>query len=212
MFRLVVFDLDGTLLDSAGAILKSINVTFAKLGLGPYDWDRDVVRFFGKPFEFWAETLLREACKYSEENLKKMTNGTWEYYKKNGPKHIKLNEGAKEVLEDLKKLGIRMAVATNMRSEHAESFLPYFGIKRYFEEVCTVSDVRRGKPYPDQMECILKKVRVKKSETLVVGDSVSDTEFAQNSGVKVALLVAPWNRKLKSDYRVKKLRDILDIV
>lgn len=212
MFRLVVFDLDGTLLDSAEAILKSINVTFAKLGLGPYDWEKDIVRFFGKPFELWAETLLREAGKYSRENFEKMTNGTWKAYEEIGYREAKLNEGAEKLLEDLKDMGVRMAVATNMRIQHARKFLPHLGIDKYFEAVCTVSDVKKGKPWPEQMECVLEKVKTRKEEVLMVGDTKLDVDFSRNSGVKVAIIEMPWNKGVKSDYRVKKLAGILKIV
>ncbi|MCK5017315.1 MAG: HAD family hydrolase [Candidatus Peribacteraceae bacterium] len=211
MFELLVFDLDGTLLNSSAAIMKALNITFAKIGLGPYDWDNDIVRFFGKPFEYWAETLLREEGKYTEENFKNMTDGTWKAYEKTG-NESELNKGAKELLEGLRKKGIKMAVATNMKSGHAKIFLPHLGIDKYFEIVCTASDVKNGKPYTDQMDCILEKVRVDKENVLMVGDTVSDVEFAENSKVKIALLTTPWNNDLKSDYKVKELTEILDFV
>ncbi|NIQ18241.1 MAG: HAD hydrolase-like protein, partial [Candidatus Aenigmarchaeota archaeon] len=94
MFKLVIFDLDGTLIDSAGAILKSVNITFSELGLGPYKWEKDIVRFFGRPFEEWAETLLKEAGKYSKENLERMANRMWDNYATIGVKHAKLYPGA----------------------------------------------------------------------------------------------------------------------
>jgi phosphoglycolate phosphatase len=212
MFKLVVFDLDGTLINSVEGIMRSINITFAGIGLGPYEWERDIVRFFGKTLEKWVETLLKEGGKYSEENVEKVANDIWETYSKVGKKHNKLYDGVKDVLEELRKRGIKMAIATNMRSKHANIFLPLFGIDKYFEKVCTSTNTKRGKPFPDQMDSILEKVKVDKSDALVVGDSRSDLEFARNSGVKVALVEMPWNRDLKSDYRVKKLRGILDIV
>jgi phosphoglycolate phosphatase len=212
MFRLVVFDLDGTLFDSAEAILKSVNLTFAELGLGPYEWDRDISRFFGRPFAFWAETLLKEGGKYSEANVRKMVERMFDNYAVVGPKHSKLNPGALEALDGLKRKGVTLAVATNMIKRHLDAFFSMFSIGEYFGGICTASDVNKGKPDPDQMECILKKVRAKKGEILMVGDSETDVEFAKNSGVRIALLDAPWNRALKPDYRLKNLRELLEIV
>lgn len=212
MFRLVIFDLDGTLFDSAGAILESLNLTFAELGLGPYDWNRDTARFFGKPFSVWAETLLKEAGKYSEANVKRMVEKMFDNYAVVGPKHSKLNPGALEALEGLKKNGIKLAVATNMIRRHTKIFFSRFRLNGYFEKVCTVSDVKKGKPDPGQLECIRKKIKAERSEILMVGDSLTDVEFARNAGIRVALLDAPWNKDLKPDYRIKNLEDVMEIV
>lgn len=211
-FDLVVFDLDGTLIDSMDAIMESINKTFSHFGLGPYDWDRDIVRFFGKPFEYWAETLLQEGGKYSESNVKETVKKMWDNYAVIGPEKAKLKEGAGKLLKALDERGVKMAVATNMISRHAKSFFEHFEMKKYFKEICTVDDVERGKPHPDQMDCILGTLKVDKDRVLMTGDSGSDLEFARNSGVKVALLDSPWNKELKPDYRVGKLEDILRIV
>lgn len=212
MFRLVIFDMDGTLIDSMVAIVKSMNMTFSELGLGPYEWEKDIVRFFGKPFEIWAETLLREGGKYSEENLKRMTSRMWDNYSTTGVKHAKLMPGAVEVLNSLKKRGTKLAVATNMKSRNVKVFFSEFGLDKYFDKVCTISDVEKGKPHPDQVECILKDTGAKRKETLMVGDSKSDLDFAKNAGVKLALLDSPWNQSFRPDYRIKKLEELLEIV
>ena len=212
MFRLVVFDLDGTLINSVEAIMKSINLTFAEFGLGPYEWEKDIVRFFGKPFEIWAETLLKEGKKYSHENLEKAVNTMYRHYNKIGPAHARLYPHALEVLSALKNRGVKLAVATNMISRHMKTYFSRFDLGAYFEKMCTLSDVKRGKPYPDQLECIQRETGVPKNETLVVGDSETDLEFARNSGVKIAVLDAVWNKNLKPDYRIKDLKELLDIV
>jgi phosphoglycolate phosphatase len=211
MFRLVVFDLDGTLFDSAGAILESLNLTFSEIGLGPYEWDRDIARFFGRPFVVWAETLLSEGGKYSEANVNRMAERMFGNYAVMGPKHSKLNPGALEALGGLKKKGIKLAVATNMVGKDTKIFLSHFGLDGYFEKVCTISDVSKGKPDPGQMKCILNEIKAKRNEVLMVGDSLTDVEFARNSGVRVALLDAPWNKSLKPDYRIKNLMEVLKI-
>lgn len=212
MFRLVIFDLDGTLLDTKDAITRSLNVTFSEIGLGPYDWDKDIVRFFGRPFKEWAETLLREEGRYSKENVEKVSDRMWDNYARIGVKHAKLMPGAMEVLNSLKKRGTKLAVATNMRSRHAKIFFSRFGLDKYFDKVCTISDVEKGKPHPDQVEYILRDLGIERKETLMVGDSKSDLDFARNSEVKLILLDSPWNQSLKPDYRIKRLKELLEIV
>jgi phosphoglycolate phosphatase-like HAD superfamily hydrolase len=209
MLKLVVFDLDGTLLNSEEAILESLNRAFGKIGLGPYGWGPDIARFFGKPFRVWAETLLKEAGRYSEKLTDEMTNRTWDNYALLGPSLVKLNPGARATLDGLKGAGVKMAVATNMMSRHARILLPHLDIAGYFEEVCTSDSVKRAKPYNDQFECIKRRVKASASETLMVGDSATDLEFARNCGIKAALLDAPWNRALKPDYRINNLKEVL---
>ncbi len=212
MFKLVVFDLDGTLIDSAGAILKIVNLTFAEIGLGPYEWDRDIARFFGKPFPVWAEALLREAGRFTKKGAREISGKFSDSYAVLGPRHARLSPGALDTLEILSKRGVRLGVATNMTKRQMDSFLSHFGLKSFFWGICTASDVNKGKPDPDQMNCILKKIRAKRTETLMVGDSETDVRFAANAGVRIALLDAAWNRGLKPDYRIGSLKELPEIV
>jgi len=212
MFRLVVFDMDGTLLDTKKGIMESINSVFSEMGLGPYDWKKDIERFFGKRFRIWAETLLKEGGKYSRGNTEKMVNMMFDLYEKTGVRHARLTEGALETLKHLRSRGIRIAVSTNMIRALCTAMFEKFNLYGYVDTMCTLSDVKREKPFPDQMDLILSKHDIPKEETLMVGDSVTDAEFAKNSGVRLALLDQPWNRELKADYRIRKLAEITSIV
>lgn len=212
MYNLVIFDLDGTLLNSEEAILESLNRTFGTIGLGPYEWDSDISRFFGRPFRIWTETLLREAGRYSEKLADEMTNKAWDNYALIGPSRTGLNPFARETLNALKAKGIKMAVATNMMSRHSNIILPHLGIDAYFGEICTADSVKQAKPYADQFYCIARKANIDKSEALMVGDSATDLEFAGNAGIKIAILDAPWNSSLNPDYRIKTLKELLKIV
>ncbi|MCD6590630.1 MAG: HAD family hydrolase [Candidatus Aenigmarchaeota archaeon] len=212
MFRCVVFDLDGTLVNSIDGIMVAINKTFSTIGLGPYEWEKDIERFFGKPFEIWAETLLKEGDKYSEENVKKMKELMHENYSSIGVDYVKLNPGVKEALEVLKDNGVKIALATNTVSGPPQKFLKHLGVYEYFDKICTVSDVEKGKPEPDEMICIIKSLNINPDEILVVGDSETDVEFAKNSGCKICILDAKWNKNITSDYRVKNMKELVDIV
>ena len=211
MFKLVIFDLDGTLFSSEDAILESLNRAFEGIGLGPYDWESDIARFFGKPFRAWAETLLREAGKYTPELAEKITQKAWDNYALLGPSMVRLNPGAKETLEALKNKGVRLAVASNMMTRHADILLPQFGIKKYFDKICTADSVSRPKPFPDQFDCIMESVKAEKNAILMVGDTASDADFARNCGIRIVLLDASWNRSLATDYRIKNLSEVLEL-
>ncbi|MCX6817687.1 MAG: HAD family hydrolase [Candidatus Aenigmarchaeota archaeon] len=211
MFRLVIFDLDGTLFSSENVILESLNRAFNEINLGPYDWESDIVRFFGKPFRIWAETLLREAGRYTPGLAERITQKAWDNYALLGPSMVRLNPGAKETLEKLKSKGVKLAVASNMMTRHAHILLPHFGIQNYFDKICTADSVKRPKPFPDQFDCIMESVKADKKETLMVGDTASDVDFARNCGIKVALLDASWNRSLAPDYRIKNLSKVLEL-
>ncbi|MFH1236899.1 MAG: HAD family hydrolase [Candidatus Aenigmatarchaeota archaeon] len=211
MFKLVIFDLDGTLLSSEDAILRSLNKAFEGIGMGPYEWESDIARFFGKPFRAWAETLLREAGKYTPELAEKITQKAWDNYALLGPSMVMLNPGAKETLEALKSKGVRLAIASNMMTRHAHILLPHLGIQKYFDKICTADSVSRPKPFPDQFDCIMESVKADKNAILMVGDTASDADFARNCGIRVALLDAPWNRSLAPDYRIKKLSEVLEL-
>ncbi len=96
-----------------------------------------------------------------------------------------------------------------MIRRHVDTFFSYYKLGGYFEKVCSISDVREGKPARDQFDCIMDGIRARKSEILMVGDTASDVGFARNCGIRVALLDAAWNRSLEPDYRLKSLKEVL---
>ncbi|MCK4521695.1 MAG: HAD-IA family hydrolase [Nanoarchaeota archaeon] len=123
-------------------------------------------------------------------------------------KYIKLNKNAKKLLDYLKKNKIKIAVATN-RGNSTFLILKKFKIKKYFDVIITDRDIKKAKPHPDSINKAVKKLKLKKSEVLYVGDDIVDIEAGKRAKVKVAL----YGNKFKgADYYIKDLMKIEELL
>ncbi len=175
-FRGIIFDLDGTLINSFSAIYESFNYTMRGLGLPEYSYE-DVLKTIGLPLEdvmgnihgvddpAYAVSMFRS--NYEKIYLDKTT----------------LLEGVSQVVEKLYNDGYLMAVSTNKLGKYSRSILEHLGIGKYFEHVVGIGDGLKSKPYPDTIEKILSELKLQKEEVVYVGDSIVDAQTAANAGV-----------------------------
>ncbi len=175
-YKGIVFDLDGTLIDSFSAIYESFNYTMEKLGLPQYSYE-DVLKTIGLPLEDVmagihgvddsAHAVSMFRSHYEEIYLDKTT----------------LLHGVQQVVEKLYHDGYRMAVSTNKLGKYSRSLLEHLGIGKYFKTIVGIGDGLRNKPYPDTIEKILSEFGLPKDEVVYIGDSLIDAQTAVNAGV-----------------------------
>ncbi len=175
-FRGIIFDLDGTLINSFSAIYESFNYTMRRLGLPEYSYD-DVLKTIGLPLEnvmgnikgvndpAYAVSIFRS--NYEKIYLDKTT----------------LLDGVHQVVEDLYNDGYLMAVSTNKLGKYSRSILDHLGIGKYFKHVVGIGDGLKSKPYPDTIEQILSGLQLQKEEVVYIGDSIVDAQTAANAGI-----------------------------
>jgi pyrophosphatase PpaX len=177
-YSTILFDLDGTLINTNDLILASFMHTLEKHCPGKYT-EADVIARMGEP--------LKEQMKYfdktqSEEMVKtyqKHNAETHDHYVKEFP-HVK------EVLVSLHQAGVTMGVVSNKRREMVEKGLRYFGLDTLMKVVVCVDDVKQAKPAPDMICLALEKLGVSREEVLMVGDSRYDLLAAQRAQVDSA--------------------------
>jgi len=184
MKKAVIFDMDGTLVDSSVTIVNAINYVRGKLNLEPLetnlilekvnDPDLDPARYF---YEVPAFTPQHEAW-FSD------------YYTENHEKELQLYNGVKELLESLKSKGFKLAIATNSYRGSTIESLSHLNIIEYFKSLACYDDVGRGKPAPDMLEKNLKDLELNAEDTVFVGDSERDL-LASNSA-KIDYIMINW--------------------
>jgi len=177
MKRLVIFDMDGTLIDSSLTIVRAINHVRQKLGLEKMDESH----ILGKV----NEANLNPALYFYETEVFTKEHEQWfaDYYSQNHEKEIRLYDGIERFLEELIEKGYILAVATNAYRLSAMQSLSYLNIVKLFSTIACSDDVDNGKPYPDMLYKILEESNIKSSDAIFVGDGERDKLASKSANI-----------------------------
>ena len=193
--KLVIFDLDGTLIDSTSLWGDIDKAFFERRG-------REVPDTYSKDI---AHLGLSAAAKYTRdnyfpnENIKDMMDEWTELSIEAYAKHIPLKEGAKELLELLKTNGVIITLATANSKELYEPCLKRLKIDNYFSMVIDVNSCKEGKNSPELYDRIRQTFNVKANETLIFEDSILAMKTAFNSGYNVIAVYDKHSERYKED-------------
>ncbi|MFO8184752.1 MAG: HAD family hydrolase [Candidatus Aegiribacteria sp.] len=181
MIEGVVFDLDGTLLDTLDDILDVVNHVFRQEGLPPES--REGVRLaVGRGVENLVRKLVPKRSR-NEEYVKKLSGMIRETYSEKGSVKTRPYPGIPRLIRKLSGQGMPMAVLTNKPHDSAlESVEMHFG-KEYFSVVSGADKIRPMKPSPGSADPVLKKLGVAPDRIMMVGDSDVDMDTATVSGM-----------------------------
>jgi len=176
--RGVIFDLDGTLIDSYQAIYLSFRYAYESMGLPPlsYEEARKVVGL-GLTITF-NDLLGRER---TPEALRLFRKKYWEVF----PDHTQFLPGARELAFELHRRGIRQAIATNKLGRFSRAIIRHFGMNDLFVAVLGDEDVALNKPDPEMLLAAIEKLALPKDEVVMVGDSLVDIQAARNTGIRI---------------------------
>ncbi len=188
-YRGLLFDLDGTLVDSLELILASYRHTMAE-HLGRVPPDDEWLVTMGKPLRVQLESFAR-----TPQQLEAMFRTYIDHNEANNQRLIRPFPGMREAIESLRGAGFRMGVVTSKIGEHARRELRSCGLDGLFDGLVSADDVERPKPHPEPVRRGLKSIGTAARETLMVGDSLFDLESARAAGVDTAAaLWGPFDR------------------
>ena len=178
---LLVFDLDGTLIDSKLDLALAVNATRAHMGMSPLDVAK-VCTYVGNG----APVLIRRALgeQASQAEVDEALEFFLEYYRAHPLDHTRLYEGVKESIERLDAAGKRLAVLTNKPLAISQEIVDGLGIGRCFFRMYGGNSFAFKKPHPIGIEILMAEAGVDRSATLMVGDSSVDIQTARNAGVR----------------------------
>lgn len=210
----IMFDFDGTIMDTNEIILNSWNHTFNTL-LG-HDADRELMlEHFGEPLEL----SMKKFFGAEGDQIKEYIDIYRSYQTDNFVNGIKLFPGVPEMLESLKNAGYTLALVTSRLKHTTMQGVEKFGLDRYFDIVITADDCTKHKPDPQPINITLEKLGKTADEAVMVGDTVMDLGCAKNAGV-ISVLVG-WSMALPPekaagdaapDYILEKADDMLLIL
>jgi phosphoglycolate phosphatase len=176
-FELLVFDWDGTLMDSAAAIVLSIQAACADLRL-PVPGEAAARHIIGLGLRDALTTLLPDL---PERDYPSLVERYRHHYLGRDP-DIALFEGAAEAIRELSAAGFLLAVATGKSRQGLERALSQTGLAPYFH-ASRCADECFSKPHPSMLEEIMDELAAAPGRTLMIGDTTHDLQMAVNAGV-----------------------------
>jgi phosphoglycolate phosphatase len=180
MSSVLIFDLDGTLIDSRLDLANSVNATRKYMDLPPIA-NELVYSYVGEG----APVLIRRALGPTapQEEVDRALAFFLEYYREHQLDHTTLYPGVREALDQLKAMGARLNVLTNKPVRISNEILEGLQIKEHFEYIYGGNSFEFKKPHPIGIHTIVRDSNAEREKTIMVGDSGVDIQTARNAGV-----------------------------
>ncbi len=208
--KLIIFDLDGTLVDAYPAIIGSFNYVMRQLGLRKH-----------------SDAVIRKAVGWGDKNLLQpfvpagMLDRALMLYRNHHSKAIfsgsRLFTATLTLLKLLKKRGCALAIASNRPTKFTVSLLKHLRLEKYFDYVLCADKLRQGKPHPEIIFKIMKKLKIGASDTIYVGDMTIDAQAGRCAGVRTFIVTTGSSSRKqiemqKPDMIFKNLQGLISVL
>ena len=213
----ILFDLDGTLVDTAPDLMRAHNHVMKKFGY-PTKSTEEIRNLVGQGAgamlgrSIWGQAK-KEFSKIHDEKIKKeMVNDFVDYYGKNIVNESKLINGVKDFLIWAKEKNISMAVCTNKQEHLAIDLLKKIGIYNFFEYVAGHNTFDYCKPDSRHLTSVIEILNGDIKKSLMIGDSETDANAAKDAGIPVILLEDGYTEKKVTEiYHNHLIKDFVGI-
>lgn len=206
--RTILFDLDGTLIDTNELITASFAHTFKQFGLA--FTDEELLQFNGPP-------LVDTFAAHLPEQVDEMVTTYRAHNFDNHDTFVRVFPHVKSTLQKLQEAGIQIAVVTSKMHKMAQHGVDFTQLDPYVEHLVALDDVTHAKPHPESIEKAMELLDADPATTLMVGDNYHDIEAGQNAGIRTAGV--EWSHKgkeflekYKPTYMLADMRDILNLI
>ncbi len=177
----IIFDMDGTLINSGNIIANTINHVRVNSGLKAME-KTYLLQNINNPHINSAE-FFYETNKFTPKHTKLFET----YYEKHCVSDIILYDGISELLEKIKDKFI-LTIATNASTVFAIQMTKHLNINHYFKDIIGADKVKQAKPHPDMLNVLINKHNFDKNSTILVGDSHKDIMSANSAGIDSVLV------------------------
>lgn len=212
LINTVLFDFDGTVMDTNDIIIRSWQHTFRTIE-GKERPLADILTTFGEPL------LITMAKLFPQMTVEEGAEIYRDYMKQHYNVLIRPFPGMRELFEALKIRGQKLGLVTSRAGETTRAGLEQFDLLQYFDCIITCDDTNKHKPDPEPILIAMDRLGSKPSETIMVGDTTFDLLSAKNAGVKSVLV--GWQMALSEeeiqgpegpDYVAMHTEDLLKII
>lgn len=180
MKKYILFDLDGTLTESAPGIINSLKYALEKLGIADYD-EEILKKFIGPPLA----VSFKEFFGFDETGCLRAIDCYREYFSVKGLFENNVYDGVHETLSSLKNSGLKLAVATSKPEVFTKRIIDKFRLTEYFDVICGIPLDNEKMAKSEVISRTLKELGViDKSEAVMVGDRFYDIDGAHENGIE----------------------------
>lgn len=212
MIKNIIFDLDGTLANTAKDIINSLKYSLEKNNI-----KKNIdLNFFKKIANQGSISMIRKIIGNKRILIKKINQLFLDHYSKNICINSFLKKDALLLLRYCKKNKINLFVSTNKSEKNAKKLLKKLKIHTYFKFIAGNDTFNYKKPNPKHLSLLQKKIPFKKKETFMIGDSDVDSKLASQFNIKFILMrngyTALESSEILSDFKVNSFKQVLKII
>lgn len=209
MIKAILFDLDGTLINTNRLILNSFKHAF-KNHLNIEIEDKEIIKFFGEP-------LIRSMGRFGEENKDALIKSFREFNESMHDTLATSFDGVDEAIRALKDRGIKLGIVTSKREKMTLRSLKLIKLYEYIDVIITPESTEKHKPEPEPIYKACSILNISVDEVIMVGDSIYDIQCGKNAGCQTcAVTYTEFSleelKELKPDYIVDNLIELIQIV
>ena len=207
--RFLIFDLDGTLIDSSEGVVESVNYSLRMMNQ-PEQPPEKIKSFIGFPlshmYPVFTDVSLDELYSHFRVKADEVVVAS-----------AVMLDGVRDTLELLRADGYRMAIATTKVRRNIDGIMDRFGWHDVFEVTVGGDEVARQKPEPDAFIQALERLGADPEQALVVGDTVNDILAAQAVPMRIAAVTSPYGgleeiRALRPNFMIDSIRELPSIL
>ncbi len=208
-YQVVIFDMDGTLVDTDLMLVEAMMVLFRKYRPDYKISLSTLIYFSGPPIEDTIKNYFPH--QNSAQIIAEFRQLSFRFYELDAM----LFPNTIEVLEGLHERGIRLGILTNKHHDRTVATLKMLNIDKFFEFIVGYDDVVNPKPHPEGMYQIIDYFKVPKDKVLFIGDTIYDYEVAKRSNVASALInwsLRRFPNSVTPDVWLDDYRQLLEVV
>ena len=181
MSKLIIFDMDGTVVNTGTMIAKTINYVRKHMNLEPMP-EKEMLQNLNDPDINGAEFFY--GTKYFTDEQTKLFE---EYYHENCIIGVELYDGMRELLDECSKK-YTLSIATNAHTDFAKKILSHLEVDNHFSMIIGADKVKKPKPHPEMVIKTMQKLMFDKKNAILIGDSLKDKQSAISAGIKYKLV------------------------
>lgn len=212
----IVFDLDGTLVDTAPDLIAAANFALADIGIGPVPGE-----VLAPAIALGARFMILDGLRHAgrilaDPEVDRLLKLFLSHYLANIASESRPYPGALDVLKSLKAQGAKLAICTNKRSHLSEALIDALNLTATFDAVVGRDSVTKSKPHPEHLLETVKRASGNANRAIMIGDTQTDVETARAAGIPVIGVTFGYSsvpmRDLKPDVLVSGYDEILPAI